>query len=189
MTIRALAVAALVLTAACSSTTDGDRVKQPATDFEARPLAEAARPVTTDTDCAHPKPATTDRRVVCDSAGKLVYVTGSAIFDANDIDTARAVPPSAGGGVQWSVAITLIPAASQRFADFTEAHNAGGGELGDPTGCGAAAQPCADYVAFIANGSAVSVPATLQPIPGPGVMISGGFTEASAKQLAVVLGG
>lgn len=54
--------------------------------------------------------------------------------------------------------------------------------MADPRRCGSDV-PCADYVAFVVDGQAVSVPITREPLDRF-TEISGNLTERTAKRLA-----
>lgn len=133
--------------------------------------------------------ASTRDFLACDSK-KLVYLLGPAIVSGNQIQSATAnAPNSAQGGQLWTISLTLDAAGARAWAAYTTAHNTGGTieQSATPTNCGPTSTPCSDYVAFVLDGTAVSVPVTQEPINGVATQISGSFTESSAKALAASL--
>jgi preprotein translocase subunit SecD len=131
--------------------------------------------------------ATTDR-VVCDTTGgspPVALLLGPTIADGTQIAGAAAIPPDPSGPAQWAVAITFRPAGQTAWSSYTTAHNTGGQSNGTTsrTDCGPTRIPCADFVAFVLDGSVVSVPFNLDAVTGSTTQITGGLTQAAATTL------
>jgi len=142
------------------------------------------------TACAALKiPTATTDRVVCDTTGgspPLALLLGPTIADSTQIASAAAIPPDPSGPVQWAVAITFRPAGQTAWSSYTTAHNTGGQSNGTTsrTDCGPTRIPCADFVAFVLDGSVVSVPFNLDAVTGSTTEITGALTQAAATTLA-----
>ena len=137
----------------------------------------------------HTPPPTSDR-VVCDTQGSppIALLLGPTIVDGTQVETATAIPPDASvsGAAQWAVAITLEAGGQAKWSSYTAAHNTGGN--GDPASsvmtCRRTQTPCADFVAFVLDGSVVSVPFNLDAITGSTTQITGALTQDAATALA-----
>ena len=141
------------------------------------------------TDCAALKSLTTTAdRVVCDTGGSpaRALLLGPTIADGTQVATAATIPPDASGSVEWTVAITFRPAGQAAWSSYTTAHNTGGQSNGTatPNECGPTRIPCADFVAFVLDGSVLSVPVNLDAVTGSTTQITGGLTQAAATALA-----
>jgi len=137
------------------------------------------------TDCAAQVGSDEPVRVACTApAGgrPTALLLGPSIFDDGGLLHVRAVEPSALGTAEWSVSITLDRAASRAWTRYTTAHHSADAGSADPRRCGRVV-PCADYVAFVVDGEALSVPTTLGPL-GAQTSINGNFSERTAKRLA-----
>ncbi len=139
--------------------------------------------------CADAGPAGAQSRVVCtsDTNGPTALLTGRPVLTSLDVASARAVPPGS-GITQWTIQITLTPAGRRALTAYTTAHHGDQSQTTSPTTlptqCASATVPCADYVALITRGVAVSVPLTLAPITNGVIAISGPYTATSATALA-----
>ena len=161
----------------------------PTTAAEYRRLDPAQRQqlaaVLARTECAVQAGSDAPVRVACTSAfgGPLfALLLGPSIFDDSGLLDARAVEPSGLSSAQWTVEITLDRPASRAWLRYTTAHHRLDPGSADPRRCGSDV-PCADYVAFVVDGQAVSVPIILGPLDRF-TEISGNFTERTAKRLA-----
>lgn len=128
-------------------------------------------------------------QLVCGSNGstRTAYLTGPAVVAGDDVVAARPVAPGAGGSPQWTVSISLNAAGRSAWARWTAAHNTGNSASADPAACAPYATACANFVAFVYDGAALSVPATVQPIVGVDTTVSGSFTATSARALSSAL--
>src|SRR5581483_453348 len=108
---------------------------------------------------------------------------GPAIFGGAGVVSVRAVEPSA-GDAQWTLSITLDRQAAAAWTAYTRAHHASGEPGGvDATNCASTGVPCADFVAFVADGQVLTLPLTLATL-GSHLQLAGGFTEEQATRLA-----
>jgi len=142
------------------------------------------------TDCAAQAGSTATWRVACDrteGTPRQVYLLGPVVFGRSDVRRATPEPPIRGipsGSTRWTVALTLDRSGAARWHAFTAQHNSGGaGSSSTPVVCAADTVPCADYVAFVVDGVAVSVPVTESALSSQ-TQISGNFTEQTARALA-----
>ena len=140
------------------------------------------------TDCDAQSASAAPTRVACspDLGGgqRIGYLLGPSIFGAAQLTDARAVPPSLpGGSTEWTVALTLNDGATAAWASYTRNHHVGSTTADGPTQCASAGTPCSDYVAFVIDGAAQSVPLTLATL-GRSTQITGDFTERTATRIA-----
>jgi hypothetical protein len=100
----------------------------------------------------------------------IEYRLGPAVITDDDLVGAKAeLPPENGISVSaWQIDIILNEGGTQRFAEATS-HLIG------------------KQLAILVDGMVLSVPTVQSPITGGEVVISGGFTERSARDLALVL--
>jgi preprotein translocase subunit SecD len=144
-------------------------------------------------DCTRPPVLSgTSARVVCErqsGTGSVAYLAGAPILVSSDVRSATALAPSSSSPT-WTVQVVLTSRGADKWHQWTAAHNAGPGtgsvtpvqQTATPP-CTTAAVPCADFVAFVVGGRAVSVPLT-QAALGKVTQISGSFDRASATTLA-----
>ncbi|PZS16785.1 MAG: hypothetical protein DLM57_09625 [Pseudonocardiales bacterium] len=112
------------------------------------------------------------------------YLLGPVVVPGREIASATAQAPNVSEGqTEWVVALNLRPNGQASWAKYTGAHNVAGNQTPSAAECGAGTTPCADYVGFVLDGAALSVPVTQEQIIGP-TQINGNFTEVSAKALA-----
>ncbi len=127
-----------------------------------------------------------DYYLACDNQG-LAYLLGPVIVPGDQIDTAGAQAPNAGGGgnTEWAVSLQLKDRGDTSWGAYTGAHNIGGAatSAGNVTQCGTST-PCADYVAFTLDGKVISAPVNESAINGQATQITGSFTQGSANDLA-----
>lgn len=147
-----------------------------------------------ETDCAAQGGSTAAWRVACDETPRgediHAYLLGPAVLGRRDVVRAEAQAPNlgaGGGSAQWTVALALDRAGAARWHSFTNRHNTGGaGTSTSAVGCSPTGVRCADYVAFVVDGSVLAVPVT-QAALGADTTISGDFTAAAARSLAARL--
>jgi preprotein translocase subunit SecD len=141
------------------------------------------------TDCSTQTASTAPTRIACaDGPGHrqpTAYLLGPSIFGRDQLADAQPIAPSApSGSGEWSVLLTLGKRASTAWARYTTAHHALSAGKVDATQCASSGTPCADFVAFVVNGSAVTVPGTLAPITGGRTLISSNLDRQTATTLA-----
>lgn len=139
------------------------------------------------TACGAQPASTAPTRIACTGAHgrSTAYLLGPSLFGRDQLTDAEPVaPPSSGSSGQWSVQLTLGEHASAAWARYTNAHHALGAGRVDATQCATDRISCADYVAFVVNGSAVTVPGTLTPITGGQTEITGDLDQQTATALA-----
>jgi preprotein translocase subunit SecD len=139
------------------------------------------------TDCAALKsPTAAAGRVVCDGSPARALLLGPTIAGGTQVASAAALPPDQSGSAEWTVAITFRTAGQTAWSSYTTAHNTGGqsGAVASATACGPTRIPCADFVAFVLDGSVLSVPVNLDAVTGSTTQITGGLTQAAATTLA-----
>ena len=103
------------------------------------------------------------------------FVLGPVVISGEDFNKAAAVLSTQGqlGGSQWTVTFQLDSDGAKRFADeTTEA-------VGSP--------PPTDQIAIIVDRVVISSPTVQSPITGGSGEITGGFSEAEAKDLGTQL--
>lgn len=154
-------------------------------------LKEALRGV----DCAHP-PAIpgSSVRVVCD-ADSDVFLLGSLIFNGNDVKKATPLPAS-DVNPQWSLSLSLNPAATGRLGRWTSQHHvaSGTGTFNDvqtsskPPCALFARTQCSDFLAYVSHDRVLTVPVTTAPTDSV-ITVYGPFDEASVSRLAREIAG
>lgn len=141
---------------------------------------------TTNCDSQSASAATT--RVACGhtlGGSRTAYLLGPSLLGNAGIKSATAVAPSPGiGETQWTVSLVLRAPAATAFARYTAAHHTSDLAIHGGPYCGLGEPPCDDVLAFVINGSVVSVPVTVAPINGGTIQMSGNFDKKSATTLA-----
>lgn len=80
--------------------------------------------------------------------------------------------------------LTLGKHASTAWARYTTAHHETRKRSANPQQCASNGTPCADFVAFVVNGSAVKVPVNLAPMTDGHIQIVGNLDRQTATTLA-----
>lgn len=119
--------------------------------------------------------------VSCDSSGNkyaldVAKVPGTQIGDA--------VAEQSAASNQWDVLLTLKSAGAAAFTNLTTEQAAKyypGAQAGNQD------DQWLDTIAVVLDGSVISAPQTVSPIPGGVAQIAGNFTRAQAKELAADL--
>jgi len=142
------------------------------------------------TDCAAQAASDAAVRVACTGAAGAPLVAvllGPTVFGTRDVARAVAVAPSIDGVTEWTVNLELNSRGAAAWLHYTSAHYETDPGVADPSRCASNRVPCRDFVAFVVDGRAISVPITLAPLDRF-TQISGNFTERTAKRLAQELG-
>ncbi|MEV7027153.1 hypothetical protein AB0O00_34100, partial [Kitasatospora sp. NPDC093558] len=101
------------------------------------------------------------------------FVLGPVAVDGKDVSAVKVVEDTQNGG-GWQIGLTFDAVGAHEFADVT-------GVL--------AAQPSpTNQFAIVLDGAVVSHPYVASAVTGGEAVISGGFTEAQARRLAVLIG-
>jgi len=99
-------------------------------------------------------------------------VLGALVIDGSNVTSAKAIDRGDGS---WVVNVTLDPQGTKAFATATT-------QAVD-------AAPPGNELAIVADGALVSLPVVQVPIDSGQVVVSGGFTQQQAEDLAAQLGG
>jgi hypothetical protein len=160
-------------------------------DTALRPTQQAAlRAALRRVDCTHlPSLTGSSARVVCDAQSD-VFLLGAPLYNGNDVKKAMSLPPS-GGNAQWSVGLSLEPAAADRLSRWTSRYHvlSTSGAFNDvqtsaKPPCGATTRTlCSDFLAYVSHDRVVTVPVTFAEVHSV-VTVLGAFNEASAERLA-----
>lgn len=144
----------------------------PLTEDELEPLGQLdCEALATPLDPPAAEPVT-----ACDDDGEG-YLLGPAELDDGDLAAVSASPPPKGATQGWGVLVVFDADGTARFADLTArllTHPAG-----DPR----------NRLALVLDGRVISAPFINAAITEGQMLISGSFTEESAKRLARQLGG
>jgi preprotein translocase subunit SecD len=131
----------------------------------------------------------------CDTTGTVAYLLGHVIVKGQQIGSAQAQAPNAGGvggSVEWTVALKLHGSGADAWHAWTSAFHTDSSNQNTPSPvqtsttppCGAsAALPCSTWVGFTLDGQVISLPITLAVLD-VNTSISGNFTQSSANDLA-----
>jgi protein-export membrane protein SecD len=139
--------------------------------------AYAATPVTCPTDAERERracsfPALQDQEVVYEDETGNRFRLAPSVIGGGDVAEANAVLGGATGS-EWTVSFQLTDAASGRFADATTA--------------AITLPPPQNQIAIVVDRVVISSPTVQGAITGGTGEITGGFTEAEARDLATVL--
>ncbi|MDI2132579.1 SecDF P1 head subdomain-containing protein [Yinghuangia seranimata] len=110
--------------------------------------------------------------LACDKDDNEKFVLAPVALDGRDVRSAAADFSDQGVG-GWQIRVAFTDAGTKRFADLT----ARLAERQEPTA----------RIAIVSRGVVLSAPAVHAPIPGGEAVVTGGFTEKSAKELAALI--
>lgn len=107
-------------------------------------------------------PGRTEARLPDAPTAPPLYMEDATLLDEKALEYVR---PQLGVNGRWDIIIGLTPAGAKEFFKITTANE--GRRLG-----------------IVLAGQLVSAPVIREPIPGPSLVISGNFTEQSAREFA-----
>lgn len=110
----------------------------------------------------------------CDQEGVYVYLLDKTLIPGTDVkDATSGIDTQGGHG--WIINVDFNSAGFKTWSNYTTQNY-------DRTG--GTNPPPASQTAFTLDGQVLSAPVINEPITTPGTMVSGSFTQASAKSLA-----
>lgn len=115
-----------------------------------------------------------------------VVLLGATVLDGTSVTSATALAPNARTAA-WTVNLTFDRHGAQAWSAFTGAHHTSDASSSATLStCASYSTPCEDFVAFVSDGRAISVPLTNARLSSQ-TEISGAFTKKSAQRLATAL--